>query len=52
MMYMARLITEARTNRLIEKRDQAIRNKDYDSAWKLDMKINKNVNRLISFSYC
>lgn len=51
MMYIVRLIIEDRIDNLIKKRDDAIRREDYDRAWKLNMKIDKNVNRLIRCSY-
>lgn len=49
-MALAREIVHSRIERLIEKRDAALRNKDYKKVWILNMKIDKNVNRLISFS--
>lgn len=51
MAFIAREIIQSRIEKLIEKRDTAIRHKDYDKVWRLNMKINKNVNRMISFSY-
>ena len=42
-------IFENRIERLIRKREDAILNKDYDRAWKLQMKIDKNKYRLIYF---
>ena len=50
-MAIVREIIQARTERLIEKREEAIRHKNYKQVWILNMKIDKNVNRLISFSY-
>lgn len=49
-MAILREIVQARTERLIEKRDVAIRNKDYRKVWILNMKIDKSVNTLISLS--
>ena len=51
MAYIARAIIEAKIDKLTQKRDAAIRNKNYDRAWKLNMEIDANINRLISFSY-
>ena len=51
MGFIARAIIEAKIDRLMEKRENAIRNGDYDQAWKLSMEIDKNVTRLIKFSY-
>lgn len=51
MFYIARLIIEDRIERLTQKRDDAIQRKDYDKAWKLNMKIDKNVTRMINCSY-
>lgn len=42
-------IFEDRIESLIRKREDAILNKDYDRAWKLQMKIDKNKYRLIYF---
>lgn len=50
IIYIARDIIEARTRSLIKKRDDAIRNKDYDKAWVLNMAIDKNVSRVTSLS--
>lgn len=50
-MAIAREIIRMRTERLIEKRNEAIQNKDYRKVWILNTKIDKNRNRLISFSY-
>lgn len=44
-------ILETRINHLIENRDEAIQNEDYDRAWKLNMRIDKNINRLVTNSY-
>lgn len=51
MAAIARAIIEARIDKLIMKRDEAIHNKDYGQAWILSMKIDNNINKLISFSY-
>ena len=52
MMYIARLIIEDRIDRLTKKRDDALQRKDYDRAWKLNMKIENNITRMINCSYC
>lgn len=51
MMYIVRLFIEARIDKLITKRDEALQKKDYDRAWKLNMKIDNNINKLIRCSY-
>lgn len=51
MAFIARTIIEARIDNLTKKRDEALQKKDYDRVWILNMNIDKNVNRLISFSY-
>lgn len=51
MAFIMQSIFEARIERLIEKRDDAIRRKDHDTAWKMNMKIDKNVHRLTVFNY-
>lgn len=51
MIYIIRLIIEDRIDRLTQKRDEALQRKDYDRAWKLNMKIDNNINRLIRCSY-
>ena len=51
MAFIAREIIQSRIERLMEKRDIAIQNKDYKKAWQLNMKIDKNKNRLVTFSY-
>lgn len=51
MAFIAREIIQSRIERLVEKRDNAIKNKDYKKVWQLNMKIDKNMNRLVSFSY-
>lgn len=40
---------EARIRSLIRKRDEAIRNKDYERAAILNMKISNNVNRRLKW---
>lgn len=50
MCYIARTIIEARIHSLIKKRDTALRNKDYEQAWIINMAIDKNRNRVISLS--
>ena len=51
MLFIMRTIIEAKIDNLIRKRDEAIRNKDYDRAWVLNMKIDKYVTRMINVSY-
>lgn len=51
MAFIACTLIESRIDNLIRKRDEALENKDYDRVWMLNMKIDKNVNRLVSFSY-
>lgn len=51
MAFIAREIIQNRIERLIEKRDEAARNKNYNRVWELNMKIDKNMNRLVTFSY-
>lgn len=51
MMYIARVIIEDRIVNLTKKRDEALRRKDYDRAWKLNMKIENNMTRMINCSY-
>lgn len=51
MIFILQTITESRIRRLIDKRDIAIRNKDYDQAWLYNLKIDKNINRLTTLSY-
>lgn len=50
IIYIGRDIIEARTKRLIRKRDYAIANGDYEKAWMINRSIDKNVCRL--FSWC
>lgn len=52
MIYIIRLIIEDRIYVLTQKRDEARQRKDYDRVWKLNMKIDKNKNRLMRCSYC
>ncbi len=49
MAYIVSSIIEARINNLIVKRDDAIRRRDYERAWMLNMSIDRNINRLIAF---
>lgn len=49
MAYIVSSIIEARINSLIRERDQAIRDKDYDRAWRMNMKISNNISRLIAY---
>ena len=51
MAFVAREIIQTRIERLIEKREEALRNNDCRKVWILNMKIDKNMNRLVSFSY-
>ena len=51
MAFIAREIIQNRIERLVAKRNAAIQNKDYNKVWQLNMKIDKNMNRLVSFSY-
>lgn len=51
MAFIARGIIQNRIERLVEKREDAMKNKDYKKVWELNMKIDKNMNRLVSFSY-
>ena len=51
MGYIARLIIEARIDYLTGERDKAIRNREYQRAWKLQTDIDKNINRMVRFSY-
>lgn len=50
IIYIGRNIIEARTNRLIEKRDRALADEDYEKVWILNRAIDKNVCRLFSWS--
>lgn len=52
MLSIMSIIIEARIHDLIRKRDEAIQKKDYERAWILNLKIDKNVSRLINCSYC
>ena len=51
MAYIFCSIIEARINRFIEKRDKALRNKNYDRVWVLNMKIDNAINRMSTYSY-
>ena len=51
MAIIAQMITEAKINNLIRKRDIAIQNKDYDKVWVLNMQIDNHMNRLVTLSY-
>ena len=50
IIYIARDISEIVTMSLIRRRDKALRRKDYEKVWKLDMTINKWRNRTFSLS--
>ena len=50
MRYILQTIMEAKINRLVREREIAIQGKDYDRVWALNLKINKEKNRM--FSYC
>jgi hypothetical protein len=50
MAFIAQAILESRIENLTRKRDDAIRRKDYDRATILNLKIDKNVNRMFSFN--
>lgn len=50
IVYIATDISEAMTRSFIKRRDAALRNKDYDKAWKYEMAINKWRNRTFSLS--
>lgn len=49
MAYIVSCIIEARIDSLIRERDQAMLNKDYDRAWRLNMKISNNISWLIAY---
>ena len=51
MFTIARAIVEAKIDRLIQKRENAIKNGDYEQAWILRIKIDKYVTRMINLSY-
>lgn len=51
MCYIARAIIEARIEALMRKRDEAIQNRKYHKAWILQTNIDKNISRMIKFSY-
>ena len=50
IIYIVRNGIEARTKRLIRKRDRALDNMDYERVWMLNNAIDKNVGRL--FAWC
>lgn len=50
IIYIVRDISETVTISLIRRRDEALRRKDYDKVWKLDMAINKWRNRTFTLS--
>lgn len=52
MLFIINSIIEARIEYLIQKREEAIQKKDYDKAWILRLKIDKNISRLSRCSYC
>lgn len=43
-------ISEAKTRSLMKKRDRALRKKDYDKVWRLDMAIDKSRSQTFSLS--
>ena len=49
MAYIVSKIFEARINSLIKKRDEAIRNRDYERVAILNMKISNNINRRLKW---
>ena len=51
MGVIARAIIEAKIERLRVKRDAAIQKEDYDRAWILNLEIDKNISKMISYSY-
>ena len=51
MGYIARAVIEARIETLMRKRDEAIRNKKYHKAWKLQIDIDKNISMMTKLSY-
>lgn len=48
---MIAAIVEARINSLIRKREIALRKKDYDRVWKINMAIDRNIYRLSGLTY-
>lgn len=50
MRYILETISEARINYLVRERDAAIQSKDYDRVWALNLKINKEKNRMFTYS--
>lgn len=51
MSYIACAIIEARIENLMKKRDEAIMNEDYHRVWILNTNIDKNIRRMVMFSY-
>lgn len=51
MAFIAETIIGAQISNLIKRRDDAIRRKDYDRVWMLNMRIDKSINRLVRNSY-
>lgn len=51
MAFIACTIIENKINNLMRKRDVALKHKDYDRVWKLNMEIDNCVNRLTTWSY-
>ena len=51
MGYIARAIIENRIDTLTKKRDEAIRNKKYRRAWYYGVNIDKNISRMVKWSY-
>lgn len=51
MAFIAQAIIEAKIEKLTKKRDEALQRKEYDRVWMLNMSIDKNVNRLVTFCY-
>lgn len=53
---MVRIIMEplfvAKIERLINRRNKAMLKGNYDKAWKLDLLIDRNRNRLVTCTYC
>ena len=51
MGYIAQAIIEARIENLMRRRDEAIRNKKYHEAWRLNTAIDKNISTMVKWSY-
>lgn len=51
MAFIARLITEAKIERLYRERNYALRNKDYDRVWAINMQISNCMNQMVTLSY-